>query len=58
LENLCPICKDIAGKNVNYKLCEKCKFESELMYEQVSINVGTDKEPVFILLKKIMERKL
>ena len=55
---MCPICEDWAGKNIELKLCEKCKFESELMYEQISINVGTDKKPVFISLKKIMERKL
>jgi len=58
LETLCPICEDWAGKNIEFKLCDRCKLQSELMYEQVSINVGTDKEPVFIPLKKIMERKL
>jgi len=55
---MCPLCQDWAGKNVEFKICIKCKFESELMYEQVSINVGTDEKPIFISLKEIMERRL
>jgi hypothetical protein len=55
---MCPICEDWTGKNVELSLCERCRLQSEVMYEEVSINVGTDKEPVFKLLKEIIERKL
>jgi len=55
---MCPICEDWAGKNVEFNLCERCKLQSELLYEQVSINVGTDEKPIFVSLKEIIERKL
>jgi len=58
ISEMCPICEDWSGKNVKFKLCEKCKFESEIMYNAVMINVGEEDNPVFKSLKEIMERKL
>lgn len=55
---MCPICEDWAGKNVELSLCERCKLQSELLYEQASINVGTDEKPIFVSLKEIIERRL
>lgn len=55
---MCPLCQDWAGKNIEFEICTKCQFESELMYGQIMINVGTDEEPVYKSLKEIMERKI
>jgi len=47
---MCPICENWAGKNIEFKLCDRCRLEAELKYDQIYIDG--------ISLRHIMERKL
>lgn len=58
ISEMCPLCQDWAGKNINLKLCERCRLQSVLMYDMITINVGTEEDPIFIPLKEIIERKI
>lgn len=38
VSEMCPICEDWAGKNITFKLCERCRLQSELMCDQIYID--------------------